>query len=111
VCHGFRLTKRDDYFWVTFDPFTEAAGAVKIGLSPKPNLKIKFSLSKSMKSNVHVYENRPRINFTNIFINSFYTRRSQKYKMTDDLTAFFTLLESAQVKVAHKMLMKLTPIR
>ena len=34
VCHGFRLTKRDDYFWVTFDHFWskhhffEAAGAL-----------------------------------------------------------------------------------
>jgi len=44
VCHGFKLTEQDDYFWVNlFDHFNwalflEAAGAVlKIGLSLKPN--------------------------------------------------------------------------
>lgn len=44
VCHWFRLTSRENYFWVNFDQFWidcrffEAAGAVvKIVSSLKPN--------------------------------------------------------------------------
>jgi hypothetical protein len=48
------------------------------------------------------------VNFTNIFMRRFYVHRSQKRKITNDLTAFFTLLEYARVKVARKTLMQLT---
>ena len=50
MCRGFKLTKQDDYFRVTF----EAAGAlVKTGLNLKPNQHqqtklTKMSLSKSV---------------------------------------------------------------
>jgi len=39
ICLGFRLTKRDGYFWVNFDYFwSERCGAVmKFELSPKPS--------------------------------------------------------------------------
>jgi hypothetical protein len=40
---------------------------------------------------------------------SFCVRRSQKHKKADDLTVFFTLLCSACVNTAPRMLMKLTP--
>jgi hypothetical protein len=43
------------------------------------------------------------------FTRSFYMRRSQMCKMTDDLTAFFMPLGSVWVKVLLKTLMKLTP--
>jgi len=49
------------------------------------------------------------LNFTNIFTLSFYTRRSQKRKKTDDLTVFYTLLCSASVKAVRRTLMKLNP--
>jgi len=56
VCLGFRLRKREDYFWVDFDHFfnravfLEAAGAVlKIGLSLNQTTIGKFSLPKSVK--------------------------------------------------------------
>jgi len=39
---------------------------------------------------------------------SFYARRSQKRKMTDDFTVIFALLVSLGIKTAHKMLIKLT---
>ncbi len=38
VRHGFRLAKNDDYFWVDWAVFLEAAGAVlRFGSSLKPN--------------------------------------------------------------------------
>jgi len=40
---------------------------------------------------------------------SFFTQRSQKYKMTEDLTIFFTLLGSTCVKALRITLIKLTP--
>ena len=53
VCHRFRLTQQDDYFWVNFGPFLkrvsffEAAGAVlKIDLSLKPNHHVQFQLAQ-----------------------------------------------------------------
>ncbi len=49
------------------------------------------------------------VNFTNIFTLSFYARRSQKHKKTDDLTVFFTLLGPASIKAIHRTLMKLSP--
>ncbi len=51
----------------------------------------------------------PGVDFTNMFTCSFYTRRSQRHKMMDELTFIFALLGSACLKAAHKMLMKLTP--
>ncbi len=50
----------------------------------------------------------PGLYFTNMFMCSFYPQRSQKRKMTDDLTAFFVLLGSTHVKAARKMLVELT---
>jgi len=41
-----------------------------------------------------------------MFTRSFYTLRSQKHKITDDLTAIFVLLGSTRIKAACKMLMK-----
>jgi len=41
----------------------------------------------------------PGVNFINIFTHSFCACRFQKYKKTDDLSVFFTLLGSAHVKV------------
>ena len=51
----------------------------------------------------------PAVNFINVFKHSFYTRRSQKRKKLLELIIFFALLRSAHVKVACKMLVKLTP--
>jgi len=48
------------------------------------------------------------VTFINMFMQSFYTRRSQKHKMTDDFSVIFALLGSTVVKASHKMLMKLT---
>ena len=63
VCHGFRLMKRDDYFWVIFNPFWNEGhylrqlGSSENWLEPKtlPPLQIltKLSLSKSLLSTVH----------------------------------------------------------
>ena len=47
--------------------------------------------------------------FTNILMLSFYARRSQKRKKTDDLTPFFTLLGCACIKAVCITLMKLSP--
>jgi len=52
---------------------------------------------------------RPRLNF--IFTLSFYARRSQKHKKTDNLTVFFMLLGSTCVKAARRTLKKFSPIR
>jgi len=49
------------------------------------------------------------INIRGQFHQHFYIGRSQKRKMTDGLTAFFTLLGSARVKAARRTLVKLTP--
>ncbi len=43
-----------------------------------------------------------------VYTSSFYTRRSQRRKMTDDLTFFFALLVSLSIKAARKMLVKST---
>ena len=43
------------------------------------------------------------------YTNSFYTCRSQKRKKLLELSVFFSLLESACIKAACKMLVKLTP--
>jgi len=51
----------------------------------------------------------PGANFTNVFMRSFYTCRSQKRKKTYDLAVFFALLGSTRIKDVHKTLMKLTP--
>ena len=48
----------------------------------------------------------PGVNFINVLTRSFYKRRSQKLL---NLTVFFALSGSAQVKAARKMLVKLTP--
>jgi len=48
------------------------------------------------------------VNFTNVFMRSFYTHRFQMHKMTDDLTVFFTLLGSGLIKIVRKTFMKLT---
>jgi len=57
VCHGFRLTKCDDWFWVDFDhfwsncQFFEAAGsAVKIGSSLKPNQHMQIYLFRTCET-------------------------------------------------------------
>ena len=52
---------------------------------------------------------KARVNFINVFTRSFYACRSQKRKKLLELTVFFAPLGSASVKVARKMLMKLTP--
>jgi len=44
-------------------------------------------LSTSYLNQLHV-ELAPGVNFTNVYMRSFYARKSQKRKMTDDLTAF-----------------------
>jgi len=44
-----------------------------------------------------------------MFTHSFYTHRSQKWKMTDGLTAFFALLGSMRIRAARKMLVKSIP--
>jgi hypothetical protein len=41
---------------------------------------------------------------------SFYTRRSQKRKNTDDLTVFFMLWGSTSAKGVRRTLMKSTPV-
>jgi len=51
---------------------------------------------------------KPWFQFYQHFTHSFYTRRSQKQKKSDNLKVSFALLESAQVKAACRMLMKLT---
>jgi hypothetical protein len=50
-----------------------------------------------------------RLNFTNIFTLSFYARRSQKRKKTDNLTLFFTFLGSTCMKAVRRALMKFSP--
>ncbi len=52
---------------------------------------------------------RSGVNFTNIFMLSFYACRSRKRKKTDELTVFFTLLGSASIKAVRRTLMKSTP--
>jgi len=49
------------------------------------------------------------VNFTNIFMLSFYAHRSRKCKKTDNLTVFFMLLGSTCIKTVCRTLMKLTP--
>ncbi len=54
VCHGFRLRKQIDYFWVDFGHFWNeqyfwrAGTVLKIGSSVKPNHSKKLSLPKSV---------------------------------------------------------------
>jgi len=44
-----------------------------------------------------------------MFTRSFYIRRSQKCKMTNDFAVIFAILGSTRVKAARKTLMRLTP--
>ncbi len=48
----------------------------------------------------------PELDFTNTYARSFYTLRSQKHKIYDDLTVIFVLLGFTRTKAACKMLMK-----
>jgi len=48
------------------------------------------------------------VDFTNMFMHSFYSRRSPKRKIQSSLQCLFTLLESFCLKAACKMWMKLT---
>ena len=52
---------------------------------------------------------QPGVNFFDVFMCSFYARRSQKRKKLLELTIFFALFGSASVKAVRKMLVKLTP--
>jgi len=54
-------------------------------------------------------KHQPGLNFTNIFTLSFYARRSQKHKKTDNLSVFFTLLGSTHVKAVRRTFMKFSP--
>ena len=56
-----------------------------------------------------IFTRRAKVSFINLFTRSFYAHRSQKRKKLLDLTVFFALLGSAQVKAARKLLVKLTP--
>ena len=49
------------------------------------------------------------VNFINVFTHSFYKCRSKKRKKLLNLTVFVGLLESACIKAASKMLVKLAP--
>ena len=49
------------------------------------------------------------VNFINLFMGSFYAHRSQKCKKLLDLIVFFVLFRSEGVKVARKIMVKLTP--
>ncbi len=51
----------------------------------------------------------PRVNFTNILLESFTCTDLKRAKKTDSLTVLFTLLGSAYVKAEHKMFVKLVP--
>ncbi len=53
--------------------------------------------------------NSPRVDFTNIFMQSFYAHRSQKPKRQSSHQCLFALLGSFSVKAARKMLVKSTP--
>ena len=53
----------------------------------------------------------PGVNFINVFMRSFYARRSLKHKKMLDLTVFFALLGSVCVKAARKMLVTFSPRR
>jgi len=53
-------------------------------------------------------QQRKGVNFTNMFMLSFYMRRFQKRKRTNALTVIFVLLGSTRAKPWHTMLMKLT---
>jgi len=52
---------------------------------------------------------RSGLDFTNMFKRSFYARRLQKRKLTDDFSGFFALLGYTCAKAECKMLVKLTP--
>ncbi len=49
------------------------------------------------------------MDFTNILLEAFTRADPKSVKNTDDLTVFFALLESAQIKALGKTLLKLTP--
>ncbi len=51
----------------------------------------------------------PGVNFINILQSAFMCSDPESAKKTDGLTVFFVLLGSLCIKVARKMLVKLTP--
>ncbi len=65
--------------------------------------KKKFTVNGQRPTSTHLPS------FINMFTRSSYLRRSQKRKMTNNLTVIFVLLGSTHVKAACKTLMKLTP--
>jgi len=54
-------------------------------------------------------ENCTGVNFTNVLCEAFMLVDPESVKKIDNLTVFFTLLESASVKAVYRMLMKLSP--
>jgi len=74
-------------------------------LDEQRTVQLQLHLSRRQKSPCCVRRQRQspaRINFTNIFMHSFCSRRSRKCKKTDDLTVFFMLLGSARVKAVRR---------
>ncbi len=99
----------------------------KLSLPEKYNNKFSISIAHSWteggstnqtgrfdpETNSIVFEasnaNKARCQFHQRSTSSFYLRRSQKRKKTDNLNVFFTHLGSLLIRAASKTLMKLTP--
>ena len=72
--------------------------------SPEPALK-KVLIYSYLRKTFHsrtAGSMRLGVNFINMFMGSFYARRSRKHKKLLELTVFFSLLGSAHVKAACK---------
>ena len=54
-------------------------------------------------------EGNPWVNFINVLMRSFYSRRSQKCKKLLNLTVFFALLGSGRVKAARQHIDEIDP--
>jgi len=67
------------------------------------------SSSRSCGSRGDIRARRYVSSCLNKFTRSFYAHRSQKHKLTDDLTAFFALLGSTRVKAARKHVVEIDP--
>ena len=91
--------------WTSFVSVVAAVVAVVNGCTSSHSLPNEEPLAAST-----AIGKRPGVNFTNILRAAFTRADPKSAKKLLELNDFFSLLGSAPVKAAHRMLVKLTPI-
>jgi len=93
MCHGFSLTKQDDYFWVNFDHFWN--GIINFWI---------FETIICEKNQLTWGQ------FHQHFTQIFKIKDPKSAKNTVKSSVFSVLLGSVHIKAAHRILMKVTPV-